>query len=197
VLALIGATPRVEHAQRLHGLAQPVVVVANHGSYLDTVLMTALIPWPACFVAHSELGQQRWARRFYERIGAVFVERFDVAESVRDAERVAQLLGSGTSLIVFPEGRLAVIPELLPFRMGGFLAATRAGATVLPVALIGARDFMKGDRRLLRRVPLRIHVGEPIAAPPGVVDPWDAARALSERARSVIAAALADAAVER
>ncbi len=196
VLALIGATPRVEHAERLRGLAQPVVVVANHGSYLDTVLMTALIPWPACFVAHSELGERRWARRFYERIGAVFVERFDVAESVRDAERVAQLLRSGTSLIVFPEGRLAVIPELLPFRMGGFLAATRAGAPVLPVALIGARDFMKGDRRLLRRVPLTIHVGEPIAALPGAADPWDAARALSERARSVIAAALADAAVE-
>jgi acyl carrier protein len=197
VLALIGGAPRIVHAERLRGLPQPVVVVANHSSYLDTVLMTALVPWPACFVAHRELGEQRWVRRFYERIGAVFVERFDVAESVRDAGRVADLLRSGSSLIVFPEGRLAVIPELLPFRMGAFLAATQSGATVLPVALVGAREFMKGDRRMLRRVPLEIHVCEPIAVPRATADPWGEARAVSERARSAIEAALAGASAPR
>jgi len=188
LLALIGATPRIVHAERLRGLRQPVVVVANHSSFIDTLLMMALVPWPAAFVAMRELGMQR----FYARVGAIFVERFDFAASVRDAERIVSLLRSGTGLIVFPEGRLSMVAgELLPFRSGAFVAATQAGAGILPVTLVGAHAFMKGDRRLLRRVPLEIHVGELIEPERDAADPWQAAVALGERARAAIAVGLA------
>ncbi len=196
-LALVGAAPRIVHAERLQGLHRPVVVVANHSSYLDVVLLAALLPWPARFVAMRELDQGYWTRRFYARLGALFVEREDFAASVRDAARITDALRDGSSLVVFPEGRLATVAELLPFRSGAFVAAVDAGAPVLPVTLVGAHDFMKGDRRLLRRGPLAIHVGEPVAPDPAATDRWREAQALAARARETIARTLEAAARPR
>ena len=47
-LRLVGAAPRIVNAERLHGLRRPVVVVANHSSYLDVVLLAALL-WAGAF----------------------------------------------------------------------------------------------------------------------------------------------------
>ena len=190
-LRLVGAAPRIVNAERLHGLRRPVVVVANHSSYLDVVLLAALLPWPASFVAMRELGQHYWTQRFYARLGTLFVEREDFAASVRDAARITAALQAGTSLVVFPEGRLASIADLLPFRSGAFVAAVEAGATILPVTLVGAHAFMKGNRRLLRRGPLAIHVGEPIVPDANPGDRWLEAQALGARARETIARTLA------
>ena len=190
-LKLVGAAPRIVNAERLHGLRRPLVVVANHSSYLDVVLLAALLPWPASFVAMRELGQHYWAQRFYARIGALFVEREDFSASVRDAARITAALRAGTSLVVFPEGRLASIADLLPFRSGAFVAAVETGAAILPVTLVGAHAFMKGNRRLLRRGPLAIHVGEPIVPDASPGDHWLEAQALGARARDTIARTLA------
>jgi 1-acyl-sn-glycerol-3-phosphate acyltransferase len=110
---------------------------------------------------------------------------------VRDAARITAALQAGTSLVVFPEGRLASIADLLPFRSGAFVAAVEAGATILPVTLVGAHAFMKGNRRLLRRGPLAIHVGEPIVPDANPGDRWLEAQALGARARETIARTLA------
>jgi len=191
VMQLARVPLSVQHAERLGDGTHPCVVVANHTSFIDALLLAALVPWPARFVAMRELSDNRLTRGFYERVGALFVERFDLRESVRDAGVVAERLAAGESLLVFPEGRMALIPQLQPFLMGAFLAAVRAGTPVVPVTLIGADRVMKGDRRLIRRAPITIHVGEPILPPDDAVDEWAAASALRDATRAAIEARLA------
>jgi 1-acyl-sn-glycerol-3-phosphate acyltransferase len=190
---LAGVPLVVHHGERLRALTRPCVIVANHSSYLDAVLIAALIPWPVRFVAMRELAAERWTRDFYRRVGTVYVERFDFAASVRDARAVTACLSAGDNLVFFPEGQMAQIAQLQPFHMGAFMAAVQARACVLPVALIGVQRVMRGDRRRLRRAPIEVEIGEPIMPAGEATDDWHAATRLRDTAHTFIANALAKA----
>src|SRR5207244_6836964 len=85
----------------------PYVVAANHTSYMDGVVLVALLPWrDNAFVAKRELRENFITRTFIGGIGAYFVERFDVQKSAEHADELALAARGGKSLIVFPEGTL-------------------------------------------------------------------------------------------
>ena len=94
------------------------IVVSNHASYLDWLVLTAVLPAPACFVAKRELARSALLRWVLERMGVHFVERDDVHASVEDAKRLVQASKAGEMLVYFPEGTLTRAPGLRPFHMG-------------------------------------------------------------------------------
>ena len=172
-------------------LGQPLppgacVVVANHQSYLDGLVLGAELGRPLAFVAKGELATQRVAGTLLRRLGAVFVERFDVERSVADAGGFAAALAAGRTVVVFPEGTFDRAPGLRPFRMGAFLAAAGAGVPVVPVGLRGTRSVLRSESWLPRRGAVVLHVGAPLA-PAG--EGWDEALALRDAARAAILAA--------
>ena len=75
----------------------PGVLVANHASYIDGIVMQAALPEHAVFVAKGELSDKFVARLYLEQIGAVLVERFTARESVQGAARLEDVLRSGHS----------------------------------------------------------------------------------------------------
>jgi len=77
-------------------------------------------------------------------------------------ELVASALASGSDVLFFPEGTFVAATGLRPFRLGAFMAAARAGAPVLPLALRGTRRVLRGDGGLPRPGPISLHVGEPV-----------------------------------
>jgi 1-acyl-sn-glycerol-3-phosphate acyltransferase len=162
------------------------VLVSNHASYLDSVILVAVLPRPFTFVAKRELQQQAVLGPALRRLGVEFVERFDVQKSVADANRMAEAVLGGRSLLVFPEGTFVARPGLLPFHLGAFLAAARAGVPVVPVAIRGARELLPAERWWPRRATLEVHIGEPIAPAADVPDVFAAAVRLREAARSAI-----------
>ncbi|UZD55314.1 lysophospholipid acyltransferase family protein [Caldimonas aquatica] len=125
LLALTGMTPRVEGLQNIP--AGACVIVSNHGSYLDGVVLVAVLPRPCDFIAKAELRQQRIAGPFLRRLGAGFVQRFDLRRAVQDAQALTAHARRGHALVVFPEGTFRAAPGLLPFHLGG-LPCRRAGA---------------------------------------------------------------------
>jgi acyl carrier protein len=163
------------------------VLVANHSSYVDGLLLVAALPRGFAFVAKRELQPQFVAGRFLAKLGALFVERADVQRSTADAERLAQAVGQGTSLAVFPEGTFVAAPGLLPFHLGGFLAAARAGVPVVPVAITGSRLLLPADRRWPRPAPLCVEVCPAVQASPTAADLFAAAVQLRDAARQAIA----------
>jgi acyl carrier protein len=183
-LRALGIDTQVSGADALTDTAGGVIV-ANHASYVDGVVLLALLEHPVSFTAKSELLRNpllRWALR---RLDVCFVERFDVARSVRDAGHLADLLRSGRRLLVFPEGTFRRGAGLLPFHMGAFIAAAQTGAPVVPLALSGTRELLPSDAWLPRRGALKLVVGAALQ-PAG--DDWAAALALREAARAHIAA---------
>ena len=176
------------------GLAQlaadrPVVVVCNHASYLDGLVLVAALPHRHAFVAKRELAGQWIAGRFLKRLGAAFVERFDPRRNVADAQRMAAMATSGAPLLVFPEGSFADAPGLLPFHLGAFLAAAQADVPVLPLTLTGTRRMLGASRWWPQCATLALQVGRPIAPPQGLAL-FAAAVQMRQAAEAVIARGL-------
>ena len=185
LLRLSGTPLDVRGVERLPG--GPCVLVSNHGSYLDGAILVAALPRQFGFVAKRELHDQFIARIYLSRLGALFVERFDAQRSVADATRLAEGVTQGRSLAVFPEGTFVARPGLLPFHLGAFLAAARAGVPVVPVALRGNRDVLPNIGLWPRRANLEVHIGEPISPAGDASDVFAQAVRLREAARRAIA----------
>jgi 1-acyl-sn-glycerol-3-phosphate acyltransferase len=159
------------------------VVVANHASYLDGLILLSVLPSPVSFVAKGELQKKCFPRWFLERIHAQFVERFDVQQGSADARRLAERASEGTPLAFFAEGTFTRYPGVLPFRLGAFVTAAENDLPVIPVTLRGTRSILRSDDWFPRRGTVAVVIGQPIE-PRG--RDWDAALDLRNRARRQI-----------
>lgn len=122
------------------------VATANHCSYLDGPLLSAILPARYGFVIRRDaMADVPVIGHFLSRLGALFVERFDTKGSMRDGNRLIQLLREEHSMGIFPEGGFNDGASLLPFKKGAFLAATRVGVPVVPVVIRGTNDVLPHD----------------------------------------------------
>jgi 1-acyl-sn-glycerol-3-phosphate acyltransferase len=177
----------LEHVPR----DRPYVLTANHASYLDGLVLTSILPHPVSFVAKRELLKGVIPRVFLQRLGALFVERFDRRRGVEDSHRVARVLCEGRSLASFPEGTFIRMSGLLPFHLGAFVAAVQAGAPVLPVALRGTRSILRSGSSFPRRGSIRVVIGASLTPQPGSAEDgseWRAAIRLRDETRACILA---------
>jgi 1-acyl-sn-glycerol-3-phosphate acyltransferase len=163
------------------------VVVANHASYIDGVLLKGYLPWRFNFVIKGEMRDFAPAHFLLRRSGAKFVDRSDIKVSTRDARQIVKAALEGESLGFFPEGTFQEEPGLLRFRPGAFVAATKGEMPVVPIAIGGSRYVLPAKRLLPRRGPLTIDILPAIA--PGDPD-FETSRGLAEAARQRILAVL-------
>ena len=80
------------------------------------------------------------------RVGVAFVERFDAAASLADAETVTGMAKEGRLFVFFPEGTFTRRAGLLGFYMGAFKVAAEANLPVVPGILRGVRTLLRGDQ---------------------------------------------------
>ncbi len=182
MLRLIGAGPTIEGAVNIPR-GEPCVVVANHASYLDSMVLAAVLPPTIGFVAKRELVEGPVTGPFLRRLGTAFVERFDPAAGVADAVRMTDALKAGDTLVFYPEGTFDRMPGLRAFHMGAFIAAAEAGLPVVPAAIRGARSILRADSSFPRRGRVTIAFSQPIV-PEGTG--WDAALQLRQKVRETI-----------
>ncbi|MEQ8192890.1 MAG: AMP-binding protein [Rhodospirillales bacterium] len=161
------------------------VIVSNHASYLDSLILIEALPFPVSFVAKGELKKQPIARLFLERIRTEFVERFDRDQSVQDAKRIAQSVRGGRTVLFYPEGTCQRMPGLLPFHLGAFMAAAEANLPVVPVTLRGSRAVLRPDTWFPHRGRISIFIGKPVY-PQTTDDIWNEAVRLRDTVRADI-----------
>jgi len=179
---LAGIPIRVRRAEGV-STGGPVIFAANHASYLDAVVLSAVLPPGGGFVAKRELAGAVIARVFLRRLGSVFVERVDPKRSAEDARRLVDAVHGGRSLVVFPEGTFGRAPGLRPFRMGAFIVAAETGTPLVPVAIRGTRSILRDGSWFPRRGAISVAIGEPLR-PKGA--DWSAALALRDAAHAEI-----------
>lgn len=137
-------------------------LVFNHASYADAILLAATLPGEPVFVAKKELAGQIFAGPFLRRLGAQFVDRFDVASSLADVEKLAAAARTGRNIVFFPEGTFTRRAGLTGFYLGAFRVAAESGLTVVPGALRGTRSMLRGGQWFPRWAPLGVHIGPPL-----------------------------------
>ncbi len=166
------------------------VLVCNHTSYLDVLVLLATLPQAVRFVAKAELHRHVFTRWFLGRLRTVFVERFDAAKSAHDFTQLAEAGDEGCGLVVFPEGTFTRQAGLRSFRLGAFLAASQLDLPLIPATLDGVRDLLREGRWRPQRSPLRLILLKGITAKGK--GGWQAAVALSAQARAAMLEELAE-----
>ena len=164
------------------------VVVCNHASYLDGIVLTAALPPRFDFVIKREMASVPLAGAVLRRLGSEFVERFNRQRGAADARRVLRNASSGHSLVFFPEGTFTRTPGLLKFHPGAFATAMRAGCPVVPAVVRGTRRALPPSGALPLPGALELQILAPLAP---VAVP-DSAPELRDRARAAILTALGE-----
>jgi 1-acyl-sn-glycerol-3-phosphate acyltransferase len=179
--------------------SRPVLLVANHISWLDTYAVHTVNA--ARFVAKSEVGTWPIIGTIAANFGTVFLERGSFRAAARTVGTLAQALCDGQAVAVFPESTTSTGSGVLRFYPAMFEAAVRSGARVQPVAIryrtaagqpstaaafVGEMSVVDSLRRILREPRL---VSELTFCAP--IDPRGQTRKqLAAAARTAIAAAL-------
>ncbi len=159
------------------------IVVANHASYLDGVVLMSTLPPRFSFVIKKEMDRVPLASLLLRRIGSAFVDRQNRHKGAMDARRVLRRANEGQSLVFFPEGTFSRRPGLLRFHTGAFATAVRAACTVVPVVIRGTRQILPSHRVAPR--PGTVTVEMLTVLQPAAGDP-EAAAHLRDEARRLL-----------
>ncbi len=141
----------------------PLLAVCNHVSAADPPIAGVALRRQARFMAKHELFEVPVLGPALRSIGAFPVRR---GQPDRQSIRTAlQALVRGEVVIMFPEGTRSADGRLMVAEPGAALVALRAGAPVLPMAVIGTHRAMPKGSRLPRRAPVVVRIGPPIPVP--------------------------------
>ncbi|WP_425600298.1 lysophospholipid acyltransferase family protein [Luteimonas deserti] len=145
--------------------SRPYLVVANHESLLDICVLFMAVPVPLRFLLKQEMRRVPFVAGYACATGMLFISRDDRRAGPQLRRQVAEVLGDGKALCLFPEGTRSRDGRLGEFKSGSFQAAIDAGVDVLPVALHGTGAVLpvQGFFRV-RRGPMRATIGAPIAS---------------------------------
>lgn len=114
-----------------------VLLVCNHVSYMDALLLAGSCPRPIRFLMDRDIYNLPLVKTFCKACKAVPVDAND-RSSIRNAfSKVSEYLDNGDIVCVFPEGQLTFDGEIAPFMRGIDLIIKRSNVTVIPVALQG------------------------------------------------------------
>jgi 1-acyl-sn-glycerol-3-phosphate acyltransferase len=137
----------------------PVLLVSNHQSNLDPVLVGIACPRQLKYLARQ--GLFFWPFSLWIRsLGAVPIDRERGA--LAGIRTTLDLLKKGNAVLVFPEGSRTPDGNLFPMLPGFCLLARRSGATIVPVGIVGAYHALKRGTIFARPHPIRLAFGPPI-----------------------------------
>ncbi|MGH7534731.1 MAG: lysophospholipid acyltransferase family protein [Gemmatimonadales bacterium] len=140
---------------------RPFVVVSNHESFADILLISHL-PWEMKWLSKAELfripvmGWMMWLA------GDVPVKRGFGPSAVEAMARCREVLGQRVSVMIFPEGTRSPTRELLPFKDGAFRLAIDAGVPILPLAVHGTGTALPKHGWVFGRSTAEVTVLEPV-----------------------------------
>ena len=146
-----------------------LMIIANHESFLDGLLLGLYLPFDPVFVVHTGVTRNRFFRLVLSQVDHLLV---DPANPMA-VKKVIKLIEEGRPAVIFPEGRITVTGSLMKVYDGPAFVAAKTGATILPVRLDGpARsrfNRLSGNhpRRLFPRVTLSIQEPATLVMPEG------------------------------
>ncbi|WP_258359032.1 lysophospholipid acyltransferase family protein [Moorella sulfitireducens] len=141
-------------------LEGPVIVVANHISLMDPVVVGVVAPRTVRFMAKEELFHIPIVNWIIKGLYAFPIRR---GRSDRAALKAAlEILRNGQVLGMFPEGTRSKDGQLLPFQHGAALLSLKTGAPLLPMAIKNTNKIFSGEKvKVIIGRPLKIDISGP------------------------------------
>ncbi len=121
---------------------EPVVVVANHQSFVDIPLLLGYFPKNIGFVAKKEIRNWLIFNLWMDRAQCVFLDRRNPKKALASMKGAMKLVKGGKSVVIFPEGTRTRDGKVGEFKKGSFKLATEPGVRIVPVTIKGTYDVM-------------------------------------------------------
>lgn len=164
----------------------PYVVVANHESFADILLISHL-PFEMKWLSKKELFKVPIAGWLMHLAGDIPLDRGDRESAKKAMDRCAWYLRKKVCVMVFPEGTRAVDGELGKFKDGAFRLAIESQVPVLPLAVHGTKEAIRKHDWRFGHSDAAVHVLEPVSTEGMTLEDVDA---LKDQVRELIAAQL-------
>ena len=137
--SVVRATLKLLYRVEVNGIehlpkpGEPAVVVVNHVSFLDGVLLGAFLPGKPTFAVNTHIARAWWVKPFLGLFRAFPVDPTNPLA----AKAMIKTVREGRTLVIFPEGRITVTGALMKVFDGPGMVADKAGAPIIPVRLDG------------------------------------------------------------
>ena len=162
LLWISGVTVKIDGLENISPSGS-YVLVSNHLSYMDTPVILANVPVQFRFLAKEGLFRIPLLGTHLARAGHIPVPLEDPRAAVRVMTKAAQVIKDrGISLLIFPEGGRAPDGVLQPFKEGAAYIAVKAGAPLVPLALIGTHEVLPFGSGHMRGGNVILRIGAPV-----------------------------------
>jgi acyl-[acyl-carrier-protein]-phospholipid O-acyltransferase/long-chain-fatty-acid--[acyl-carrier-protein] ligase len=173
---------QVKGIEHFHSAGPRVLIVSNHTSFLDPILLWAFLPDEITFAINTRIAESWWVKPALR-----WVRTFPMdPTNPMSVKTLTHHLRRDRKAVVFPEGRITVTGSLMKIYDGSGLVADKAGAAILPVRIDGAQytpfSRLKGVVRLRWLPPISINI-----LPPRTISPPTDAQAEERRRHAGLA----------
>ncbi|MCG8484289.1 MAG: 1-acyl-sn-glycerol-3-phosphate acyltransferase [Clostridia bacterium] len=126
----------------------PVLFVSNHQSNFDIPIYFAALDKQFGFIAKSDLSKIPLFNKWIAIIKSVYIDRGDARQSLKAIQEGIDLLKTGYSLVIFPEGTRSKSSKMSEFKKGSLRLATKSKVPVVPITLNGSYKILEENNRI-------------------------------------------------
>ncbi len=138
----------------------PFIIVANHSSLLDPVILGVSIKPKIIFVAAAYLFEIRWLGYLLRKANSIPVQRENDIKAIKQSLKILQ---QGGVLGIFPEGGIDRQKNNLPVRAGAAYLATKVGVPIVPIKIKGADKVLPRGAKFIRSLnKIEVEIKKPI-----------------------------------
>jgi len=141
----------------------PFIIVANHSSLLDPVILGVSLRSKIIFIAAAYLFEIRWLGYLLRKANSIPIYRENYTNNIKSIKQALKILQKGGVLGIFPEGGVDRQKDDLPIKAGAAFLATRVGVPIVPIKINGADKVLPRGAKFIRSLnKIEVEIKKPI-----------------------------------
>ena len=141
---------------------QTVLFISNHQSNFDIPLLLSSIDIPKGFIAKKELERWPFISTWMKYINCIFMDRDNLRKSAESIVEGINLLKSGYSMVIFPEGTRSKGKPVDEFKGGSFKLATKSKCPIVPLTINGTYKLLEANNNMIKGADIELVIHPPI-----------------------------------
>ena len=141
---------------------QAVLFVGNHRGIYDVITTYPLMKGPTGYIAKKELAKIPFLSWWMYFVNCIFLDRNDPRKGLKSINKAAEMIQSGISMVIFPEGTRTKDGELHEFKEGSLKIAAKAKCPVIPMGITGTAEIFENHIPFIKSSHVTVSFGKPI-----------------------------------